>query len=138
MRVIISCLVFIFFSLSAMAQSFKSLSLVVDDTIMNISDKNKKVITINGQFPAPALHFTIGDTVEITVINKMHHETSIHWHGLILPNEQDGVPYLTTAPIKGMKKTCLSFHFKTNRNLLVPFSYHASRADRHVWGFYYS
>jgi len=32
--------------------------------------------------------------------NKLHHETSIHWHGLLLPNEQDGVPYLTTAPIK--------------------------------------
>ncbi len=112
MRVLISCLVFIFFSLSAMAQSYKSLSLVVDDTIMNISDKNKKVITINGQFPAPALHFTIGDTVEITVINKMHHETSIHWHGLILPNEQDGVPYLTTAPIKGMKKHVYRFILK--------------------------
>lgn len=112
MRRLINSLVFIFISCSAMAQSFKSLSLVVDDTIMNISDKNKKVITINGQFPAPELHFTNGDTVEITVINKMHHETSIHWHGLILPNEQDGVPYLTTAPIKGMKKHVYRFILK--------------------------
>src|SRR5512145_2327425 len=74
--------------------------LYVTDTIVNYTGKKAKGVAINGTIPAPTLHFTEGDTAEIHVHNKMHMETSIHWHGLILPNEQDGVPYLTTAPIK--------------------------------------
>uniref|UniRef100_UPI0013ECE690 multicopper oxidase domain-containing protein n=1 Tax=Dysgonomonas sp. ZJ279 TaxID=2709796 RepID=UPI0013ECE690 len=56
----------------------------------------------NGQIPMPTLYFTEGDTAVVDVHNNMMHETSIHWHGLLLPNEQDGVPYLTTAPIEPM------------------------------------
>ncbi|HTE27792.1 multicopper oxidase family protein [Flavitalea sp.] len=75
--------------------------LYVTDTVVNYTGKSVKAIAINGQIPAPALHFTEGDSAEIHVHNLMHMETSIHWHGLILPNDQDGVPYLTTAPVKG-------------------------------------
>ncbi|HEX8678086.1 MAG TPA: multicopper oxidase domain-containing protein, partial [Segetibacter sp.] len=75
--------------------------LYVTDTVVNYTGKRVNAIAINGSIPAPALHFTEGDTAEIHVHNLMHMETSIHWHGLILPNNQDGVPYLTTAPIKG-------------------------------------
>lgn len=75
--------------------------LYVKDTTVNFGSKKSDAISINGTIPAPTLYFTIGDTAEIHVHNMMHMETSIHWHGLILPNEQDGVPYLTTAPIKG-------------------------------------
>lgn len=73
--------------------------LEVNDTTLDYVSK-KKVLVINGQLPAPTLYFTEGDTAIINVYNKMHMETSIHWHGLLLPNEEDGVPYLTTAPIK--------------------------------------
>ena len=48
----------------------------------------------------PALTFTEGDTAEIYVHNMMDEETSLHWHGLILPNQYDGVPNLTQMPIK--------------------------------------
>lgn len=75
--------------------------LYVTDTIVNYTGKTVKGVAINGTIPAPVLYFNEGDTAEIHVHNQMHMETSIHWHGLILPNEQDGVPYLTTAPIKG-------------------------------------
>lgn len=75
--------------------------LFINDTSVTYSNKKSKAISINGSIPGPTLYFTIGDTAEIHVHNMMHMETSIHWHGLILPNEQDGVPYLTTAPIKG-------------------------------------
>jgi len=74
--------------------------LYVADTIVNYTGKRRKAIAINGSIPAPTLFFTQGDTAEIHVHNTMHHETSIHWHGIILPNKEDGVPYLTTAPIK--------------------------------------
>jgi FtsP/CotA-like multicopper oxidase with cupredoxin domain len=75
-------------------------NLVVSDTLLNYTGKSRPAIAINGTAPGPTLYFTEGDTAEIHVFNKMHHETSIHWHGLLLPNEQDGVPYLTTAPIR--------------------------------------
>ncbi|OJV17285.1 MAG: hypothetical protein BGO21_25675 [Dyadobacter sp. 50-39] len=75
--------------------------LYVNDTLANISGKRKvSALAMNGQIPAPTLYFTEGDTAVIHVHNLMHHETSIHWHGLLLPNKEDGVPYLTTAPVE--------------------------------------
>ncbi|PVD51300.1 copper oxidase [Terrimonas sp.] len=74
--------------------------LTIKDTVVNYTGKVRKAIAVNGQLPMPVLYFTEGDTAEIFVHNLMHHETSLHWHGLLVPNEQDGVPYLTTAAIK--------------------------------------
>ncbi|MES2619377.1 MAG: multicopper oxidase domain-containing protein, partial [Bacteroidota bacterium] len=94
-------LLFLLFTTGVYAQKQVRYDLYVTDTIVNYTGTAKKAIAVNGQIPMPTLHFIEGDTAEIHVHNRMHHhETSIHWHGLILPNEQDGVPYLTTAPIK--------------------------------------
>lgn len=73
----------------------------VSETLVTFAKgKLKPAIAVNGAIPAPALYFTEGDTAVIHVRNLMSVETSIHWHGLLLPNAADGVPYLTTAPIK--------------------------------------
>ncbi|HEX8677023.1 MAG TPA: multicopper oxidase domain-containing protein, partial [Segetibacter sp.] len=88
--------------------------LYVTDTAVNYTGKRVSAVAINGSIPAPALHFTEGDTAEIHVHNLMHMETSIHWHGLILPNNQDGVPYLTTAPIKGHSTFIYTFPIVQN------------------------
>ena len=48
----------------------------------------------------PTLTFTEGDTAEIYVHNELKETTSLHWHGLFLPNKEDGVPNLTQMPIK--------------------------------------
>ena len=69
--------------------------LYVGDTTVNFTGKSKPAIAINGSIPAPPLYFTEGDTAEIYVHNTLTKETSIHWHGLILPNQFDGVPWLT-------------------------------------------
>ena len=74
--------------------------LYVKDTMVNFTGKHKHAIAINGQIPAPTIIFTEGDTAIIRVHNLMKMETSIHWHGILLPNSEDGVPYLTTVPIK--------------------------------------
>ncbi|HSF88612.1 MAG TPA: multicopper oxidase domain-containing protein, partial [Saprospiraceae bacterium] len=74
--------------------------LMVTDTIVNYTGKERLAIAVNGKLPAPTLYFTEGDTAEIHVRNMMHHETSVHWHGILLPNEHDGVPYLTSSPIE--------------------------------------
>ena len=74
--------------------------LYIKDTTVNYSGKEKKAIAINGSIPGPVLTFTEGDTAVVYVHNLMHMETSIHWHGVFLPNRYDGVPYLTQLPIK--------------------------------------
>jgi len=74
--------------------------LYINDTTVNYTGKQRPAMAINGSIPAPALEFTEGDTAEIYVHNEMMMETSIHWHGLILPNRYDGVSYLTTTPIE--------------------------------------
>nr|WP_294899584.1 multicopper oxidase domain-containing protein [uncultured Pedobacter sp.] len=73
--------------------------LYITDTLVNFTGKTVKAQAINGQIPGPTLRFTEGDTAIIHVHNKMKDETSMHWHGILLPNKFDGVPYLETAPI---------------------------------------
>ncbi|MNU12590.1 Copper resistance protein A precursor [compost metagenome] len=74
--------------------------LYVKDTLVNYTGKVKRAIAVNGQIPMPTLTFTEGDTAEIIVHNLMNEETSLHWHGLMLPNKEDGVPMLTQMGIK--------------------------------------
>jgi CopA family copper-resistance protein len=74
--------------------------LYVRDTMVNLGNKLKRAIAVNGQIPMPTLTFTEGDTADIYVHNELNEETSLHWHGLILPNQYDGVPNLTQMPIK--------------------------------------
>ena len=74
--------------------------LFVKDTIVNYGGKPRRGIAVNGQIPMPTLTFTEGDTAEIVVHNLMDEETSLHWHGVMLPNKEDGGPWLTQKPIK--------------------------------------
>ncbi|MBS1497444.1 MAG: multicopper oxidase domain-containing protein [Bacteroidetes bacterium] len=74
--------------------------LYIADTIVTFGNKKKRAIAVNGQIPMPTLTFTEGDTAEIYVHNNLNEETSLHWHGLFLPNKEDGVPNLTQTPIK--------------------------------------
>ncbi|OXA71062.1 copper oxidase [Flavobacterium aquidurense] len=86
---------------TAKAQKVVRYDLHVRDTIVNFSGKEKRALTINGQIPMPTLTFTEGDIAEIYVHNDLKKEdTALHWHGLFLPNKEDGVPYLTQMPIK--------------------------------------
>ena len=86
---------------SAKAQKVVRYDLHVRDTVVNFSGKEKRAIAVNGQIPMPTLTFTEGDVAEIYVHNDLKKEnTALHWHGLFLPNKEDGVPYLTQMPIK--------------------------------------
>ena len=81
------------------AQQVKRYDLYVTDTMVNYSGKHKMAIAVNGQIPMPTLEFTEGDTAEIVVHNRLKEPTALHWHGVFLPNKEDGVPYLTQMPI---------------------------------------
>jgi FtsP/CotA-like multicopper oxidase with cupredoxin domain len=105
-----------FLALSVLSYGQKTVryDLFISDTLVNYKNKTVYAQAINGQIPGPTLQFTEGDTAEIHVHNKMHHETSLHWHGLILANRYDGVPYLTTAPILGHTTAVYKFPIVQN------------------------
>jgi CopA family copper-resistance protein len=67
---------------------------------VNITGRPVLGMTINGGIPGPTLRFREGDIARIRVHNKMSVETSIHWHGLLVPPDMDGVPYVSFPPIK--------------------------------------
>ena len=62
---------------------------------VNMTGQPRTAVAVNGQVPAPVLRWREGDTVTLRVTNRLSEPTSIHWHGIILPNPMDGVPGLT-------------------------------------------
>ena len=70
---------------------------------VNFSGEDVQAMSVGGSIPAPTIEATVGDTLRVTFHNKMDVESSIHWHGVLLPNDQDGMPYLTTSPIRAGK-----------------------------------
>ena len=71
----------------------KEYQLVIDESPVNLTGKSLKRISVNGQFPAPLLEFEEGDDAVIRVKNNLkNQDSSIHWHGLLLPGLMDGVP----------------------------------------------
>lgn len=77
----------------------KEYRLTIDEKMVNITGKEVMGMAVNGSIPGPVLRFMEGEYAVIYVTNNMKMETSVHWHGLLLPNFQDGVPYVTTPPI---------------------------------------
>ena len=71
----------------------------IDYLDVNVTGKPVPAMVIDGNIPGPTIQANLNDTLKITFNNRMDVETSIHWHGVLLPNDQDGVPYLTTPPI---------------------------------------
>lgn len=98
---IIGVCVFLLFAVYSIAQTdTTTYYLTLKQEKVNKAGKEIMGMTINGSIPGPTLRFTEGEYAVIYVKNEMDKETSIHWHGLLLPNFYDGVPYLTTPPIE--------------------------------------
>ena len=66
--------------------------LVVGESVVNFTGKPAVATTINGMLPGPTLRWREGETVTVRVTNRLREATSIHWHGIILPYQMDGVP----------------------------------------------
>ena len=74
--------------------------LTIDEKVVNFTGKPRPAIAVNGSIPAPTLTFHEGDLARIHVTNAMKVPSSIHWHGMLVPNRMDGVPFVTFPPIK--------------------------------------
>lgn len=81
----------------AMATSARAhaIDLTIDRIKLPIGARMGLPVTVNGGLPAPLLRFRQGDHVELRVTNRLNERTSIHWHGILLPNDMDGVPGVT-------------------------------------------
>jgi CopA family copper-resistance protein len=71
----------------------------IGETAVNITGRNRTALTINGSVPGPLLRWREGDTVTLRVANTLNEDTSIHWHGILLPANMDGVPGLSFSGI---------------------------------------
>lgn len=106
----------IFFATTAYAKTVRH-ELTVTKEVVNFSGKKNVdfALLVNKSLPAPTLEFTEGDDAEITVINKIpDEEVSIHWHGILLPPEEDGVAYLNTPPIFSGQSRVFKFKIRQN------------------------
>ncbi len=72
----------------------------IGETPMNITGAPRTAVTINGSLPAPTLRWREGDTVTVRVANTLDEDASIHWHGILLPANMDGVPGLSFHGIR--------------------------------------
>ena len=109
-------LAFVFVAPAAMAKTVRY-ELVIRNEKVNMSGKKEVdfALTVNGTIPAPTLEFTEGDDAEILVKNEIpNEEVSIHWHGLLLPPEEDGVAYVNTPPIFPGKSRLFKFKIRQN------------------------
>ena len=66
--------------------------LTIAESLVNFTGKPRLATTINGSIPAPTLRWREGDTVTLRIHNQLSEDTSIHWHGILLPFQMDGVP----------------------------------------------
>ncbi|MFV1943819.1 copper resistance system multicopper oxidase [Pseudomonas luteola] len=88
--------------------------LLIGETPVIIAGKSKPAMTINGGLPGPLLRWREGDTVTLRVRNRLKDTTSIHWHGIILPANMDGVPGLSFHGIEPDGMYVYTFKVKQN------------------------
>ncbi|CCQ42357.1 copper resistance system multicopper oxidase [Yersinia enterocolitica] len=88
--------------------------LTISETPVNITGSNRQAKTINGGLPGPTLRWREGDKVTLRVKNKLDEHTSIHWHGIILPANMDGVPGLSFAGIEPDETYVYTFQVNQN------------------------
>ncbi len=112
----------------------KEYHLNIDEQMVNITGKPLKRITVNSQFPAPLLEFEEGDDAVIHVHNNLkNQDSSIHWHGLLLPGLMDGVPGFNQ--FKGIKPQAdFVYRFKVRQN--GTYWYHAHSKGQEQDGLY--
>ena len=77
-----------------------NISLEVTESHLNVDGRMGHVVTVNGTVPAPILRLKQGQNVKLSVTNRLKEETSIHWHGILVPPQMDGVPGVSFPGIK--------------------------------------
>ena len=87
-------------------------ALSIGETPLNMTGAPRTAITVNGSLPAPTLRWREGDTVTVRVSNTLDDMSSIHWHGMVLPANMDGVPGLSFHGIESRETFTYQFRVK--------------------------
>lgn len=87
-------------TLSPAPNGVREYDLTIAETTLRVDGRNARTVTINGTVPGPVLRFREGEQAVIRVRNTLSEDTSIHWHGILLPPNMDGVPGLSFAGIR--------------------------------------
>jgi CopA family copper-resistance protein len=74
--------------------------LTIAETPINLTGADRVALAINGTLPGPTLRWMEGETVTLRVANRLDEDTSLHWHGIVLPANMDGVPGLSFHGIR--------------------------------------
>lgn len=90
----------------------RSFNLDIGYKEVNFTGRNRLATTVNGSVPAPILRWREGDEVTLRVTNNLAHDSSIHWHGLILPAGMDGVPGISFGGIRPGDSFTYQFHVR--------------------------
>ncbi|MBO1250914.1 copper resistance system multicopper oxidase [Comamonas denitrificans] len=106
--------------------------LVIAESPVNFTGKPGMATTINGSLPGPTLRWREGETVTIRVTNKLREATSIHWHGIILPYQMDGVPGISFAGIPPGET--FTYRFKVQQS--GSYWYHSHSGMQELTGMY--
>jgi CopA family copper-resistance protein len=115
-----------------------SFDLTVGETPMNFTGHTRTAITVNGSLPAPVLRWREGTTVDLRVSNALPPdsiygpEASIHWHGILLPANMDGVPGLSFHGIQRGE----TFHYRFDVRQAGTYWYHSHSAFQEQVGLY--
>jgi CopA family copper-resistance protein len=88
-------------------------ALTIDSLAVNYTGVPRTAVAVNGQVPAPLLRMRQGDTVTVRVTNRLSVPSSIHWHGMIVPADMDGVPGLSFEGIAA--GATFTYRFKVNQ-----------------------
>ncbi|QDE41345.1 copper resistance system multicopper oxidase [Luteibacter pinisoli] len=86
--------------------------LAVREAAVDFTGRARKAVTLNGGVPGPTLRWREGDDVSIAIDNQLDTVTSLHWHGLIVPANQDGVPGLSFDGIPARSRFTYRFPAK--------------------------
>jgi CopA family copper-resistance protein len=106
--------------------------LEIGELRVNLTGASRVATVVNGQLPAPLLRFREGEEVTIHVTNRLAQRTSIHWHGLIVPADMDGVPGISFHGIE--PGTTFTYRFKVNQS--GTYWYHAHSRFQEQIGLY--
>ena len=109
-----------------------SFDLVLSAATVNVTGKPVKATLVNGSLPGPTLRWREGEVVTIRVKNLLAEDTSIHWHGILLPYQMDGVPGVSFAGIKPGET--FVYRFKVQQH--GTYWYHSHSAMQELTGLY--
>lgn len=106
--------------------------LSIGEKTINLTGKNQQAVLANGSLPAPTLHWHEGEQVTLLVTNTLKEPTSLHWHGIILPYQMDGVPGISFDGIAPGET--FTYQFKVQQN--GTYWYHGHSGMQEQMGLY--